>query len=212
MTYIDNDGKAVTKKYGKKYYVRAQSLSEKIIFDKLQSAIYPFLGNKLTDLSYWMEDEKKIEEPSMETPSLINDISNCIDNCSGITDILSFIGDCDFSKVTNVLGKTASIVSYVQTGYEIIKELNKTEDTALESFCCSYLNKYLVSNSHENSSRLYIFAKSALANMYEEGVFTMEYNKDGDWTNYKINNKQAMDDLKSILSNMQKEMEGTNND
>lgn len=203
MKYVDPDGKAVTKQYGSKFIVRAQSFSEKAIFEKLQSATYPLFGDKITEFSYWLDGERKINEPEDNGLSLIDIISLQIENNNNLLDTMSFIGDLDISKTTKTIGKIASVISYIQTGYELLHEMSKLENTALESFCCLYFNDYLISESHDNSSRLYLFAKSSLANMYRSNIFTINYNKDGDCINYKINNYDPINELKATLRKMQ---------
>ncbi len=220
VRYIDPDGRAVTIKAGNKYYVRSQGFLEIVLFEKIQSSSYPFFGDQFTEFFYWLHNEKKIEDSLNESNS--NIITNVIDKLCETNDNISFFNDsvsflaqdeirnCFDPKTRAVLKRADRIISiaaHLQTSYEIYRSYNNLERMALEDFCCSYFNRELSSNSHEKSSALYLFAMASLANLYEQGAFSLEYETNilyrGHCVSYKIHNEEMLNHLRDMLKKLQ---------
>jgi len=146
---------------------------------------------------------------------VINKLCEINNNISFFNDSVSFLAQDEirncFDPKTGALLKRAdriiSIAAHLQTSYEIYRSYNNLERMALEDFCCSYFNRELSSNSHEKSSALYLFAMASLANLYEQGAFSLEYETNilyrGHCVSYKIHNEEMLNHLRDMLKKLQ---------
>ena len=133
---------------------------------------------------------------------------------SHLIDLTSIVGNsktlADFlgsnAKFLKVAGKVLDVVSKILTAYDIYSQLSDNNGIGMEKIIDRLVGRELTSNSHENVSALYKFAKFRMTELIKNGDVKFTTAWDGSLTSYSWNAK-AIKELKEEIMFIKKLIE-----
>ncbi|UTC74344.1 hypothetical protein E4O03_08865 [Treponema sp. OMZ 792] len=110
------------------------------------------------------------------------------------------------AKFLKVAGKVLGAISMILTAYDIYSQLSDNNGIGMEKIIDRLVGGELTSNSHENVSALYKFAKFRMTELTEKGDVEFTTAWDGSLTSYSWNDK-AIKELKEEIRFIKKLIE-----
>ena len=126
---------------------------------------------------------------------------------SHLIDLTSIVGNsktvADFlgsnAKFLKVAGKVLDVVSKILTAYDIYSQLSDNNGIGMEKIIDRLVGRELTSNSHENVSALYKFAKFRMTELIKNGDVKFTTAWDGSLTSYSWNAKAIKELREEIM-------------
>lgn len=210
MKYTDPDGRedVYSYKYGDNKYGFSADCSTIEGAVKSLYGIIPFVGGMIHEginnsFGFRTIDKDSGYEKIMSIASPVLDLSS---NAGKIADLAKITGSVGSAMQT--IGKIAGWVSYIVTAGNMLYNLSKSESVAVNSFIDMMLGGSLISNSHENVSALYSYARNQVGEMVKNGSISIRYDKMGGITGfsyYKDDINQLKNELKILNKLLQEE-------
>ena len=129
------------------------------------------------------------------------DLTSIAGNSKTIADFLG-----SNAKFLKVAGKVLDVVSKILTAYDIYSQLSDNNGIGMEKIIDRLVGRELTSNTHENVSALYKFAKFRMTELIKNGDVKFTTAWDGSLTSYSWNAK-AIKELKEEIMFIKKLIE-----
>ena len=210
VKYTDLDGKAnvYSYKYSKNKYGFVTD------FDTTQGAvrslygIIPFIGDAIYEgiqnlLGFKTINKKDAYTRILAVSSPILDTVSCI---KYVADYAKITGS--LAKAAGTIAKVAGVIGDLVTAGDFIYQITRKQEVAVNYLIDILLDDSLCSNSHENVSALYYYAKTRILDLIKNDKLNYEAEWDGTpkWFSYKREEiNQLKEELKLLNKLLQEE-------
>ena len=194
---FSNDGTGV-------YIVRSQNFLEIMVFEKIQSAVYPAFGEAFINLQYKISGEQKIVEEETEQNRYV----------SVILSLISLAGSVKLSEFFEIAGSVVDFFSWVGLSKDMLNtHSNYLKSFAIEELTCTLFIRELSSDSAEVTEKLYLFAKKKLSSLEYISQLSIDYDFWGNVKNYVFSDPADIEVIRNDINNYKRElMYGINHD
>ncbi len=169
--------------------------------------VIPFIGGWIPEgisnaFGFKTIDKKNAYSRIMQ---ITNPILDSAGNLDSITKVANITGS--FAKAASVIAKVSGVLSDLVIAGDFIYQLSKKEEVSVNNLIERLLGSSLVSNSHENVSALYYYAKTRMDELIKNGSVSYISEWDGFVThcNYKTDEIEQLKIELKMLNNLLKE-------
>ncbi len=187
---FSNDGTGV-------YIVRSQNFLEIMVFEKLQSAVYPAFGEAFINLQYKISGEQKIVEEETEQNRYV----------SVILSLISLAGSVKLSEFFEIAGSVVDFFNWVGLSKDMLNtHSNYLKSFAIEELTCTLFIRELSSDSAEVTEKLYLFAKKKLSSLEYISQLSIDYDFWGNVKNYVFSDPADIEVIRNDINNYKREL------
>ena len=187
---FSNDGTGV-------YIVRSQNFLEIMVFEKIQSAVYPAFGEAFINLQYKISGEQKIVEEETEQNRYV----------SVILSLISLAGSVKLSEFFEIAGSVVDFFSWVGLSKDMLNtHSNYLKSFAIEELTCTLFIRELSSDSAEVTEKLYLFAKKKLSSLEYISQLSIDYDFWGNVKNYVFSDPADIEVIRNDINNYKREL------
>ncbi len=213
IKYVDQDGRedVYSHKCGENLYSFSADTSTIDGGIKSLYGLIPFVGGAIYDGINWILGYKRIDESDAYSKlvSIASPVLDTLGNLDKITSIITKIANFTGSvpKAISSVSKVFGYIGYTIVAGDVIYQLTRREEVAVNNLIDMCLRGSLISNSHENVAALYFYAKNRMIDLIENGKVEYESSWDGTLKTFciDINEIDSLKEELKVLNQLLKE-------